>query len=1856
MDLELPGKTALVIGGSVEIGIAASANGLSSKQHATRTVPISKTKMGITITGYHLSPLPVYEGVKTIIYRGTRECDRTPVIVKALKAEYPTFEEITRLRYEYKVSHHLDIEGIVKPLALENYNNGLALILEDFGGESLKKFVETKKIGIKEFLLIAIQLASALAALDDNNIIHKDINPYNILINPATGTVKITDFSISTRLSRENQTRSNSTILEGTLAYISPEQTGRMNRSIDYRTDFYSLGVTFYEILTGVLPFTATDPLELVYCHIAKQPIPPHHLNPDIPQTVSSIVMKLLAKTAEDRYQSGYGLKVDLENCFNQLVSTGSIEDFIPGERDRSGEFMISQKLYGREKEVAILMNAFDRVSQGTTEMMLVSGYSGVGKSSLVNEVHKPIVRQQGYFIAGKFDQFKRNVPYVSLIQAFQELMRQLLTESSQIIAIWKKKLLNALGSNGQVIIDVIPEVELIIGQQPVVSQLGPSESQNRFNRVFQNFIRVFTQKEHPLVLFLDDLQWADSASLKLIQLLFADSDSKYLLIIGAYRDNEVSATHPLIQTLEQIQGSGAIVNNIILQPLDLDNVNQLLADTLSYGVHDETQRAKQLADLVFHKTQGNPFFLTQLLSTLHSEKLLNFDFSTGSWQWDIKQIHAIGITDYNVVELIARNMQKLPLATQQVLKLAACIGNQFNLDVLAIVHEKSLSETAADLWDALQVGLILPLSDAYKIPLAFEQSSEIAEQWSVITDNRQPTITYKFLHDRVQQAAYSLIPDDQKKETHLKIGQLLLKNTKSSELEENIFNIVNQLNIGVELLTQQSEIDTLARLNLVAGKRAKLSVAYGPAVSYLNVGLGLLTTDSWLHQYDLAINLYIETAEAEYLNTNFEGAKNLAEIVLQQATNLLDRVKVYELKMEIFVAQNQQSLAIETGIQALEMLGISLVSPQGDTQSVIRLPSLTDLENIPEMTDPDRMAALRILMALGPSIHHVKPHMFEQLALTMLNLCLEHGHCPLAACAYSIYAVFLSIVKGDVESAYHSGQIALRLLEKYHARTLAAFVYSGFYVFLGSCKEHTRTTLVPLREGFQIGLEEGDIRHASFCIKAYCTNIFLIGEPLETVAEDQLQHIELLLKLKHQPTIDYTKIWRQLTLNLHNAVSQLYNLIGEEFNEAEMLPFFQNTHNHQSLFATHLAKLILLYTFKDYAQAVANASEAAKYQKAASGLLVVAIYKFYYSLALLALYPNAEKSEQEQILHQVSTNQEKLQFWAYHAPMNYQHRYDLVEAEKAKALGQIFIAMELYDRAITGAKEQGYIQDEALASELAADFYFWRGREKLARDYLTDAYYGYIRWGATAKVRDLEMRYPQVFSPIMKRENINIDITQTTASTAGTGSAALDLAAVIKASQAIYSEIVFDQLLEKLMCILVKNAGATKGILLLKEAAQLVLVAEKTIDKDGCSVLPSIPYATRDDLPISMINYIEITKESVVLNSATDEGFFTKDPYIVQNQPKSILGLPILHQGKLTGILLLENDLITGAFTPDRLEVLKVLTSQVSISIENAHLYRNLQTYSQELELKNIALSEKTQQLEQAFHKLQQTQTQLVHAEKISSLGQLVAGVAHEVNNPLSFISGNLHYASQYLQDLLKLVHLYQQEYSQPSEKIQDEIEAIELDYLIEDLPKMLSSMQVGADRIRDIMQSLRNFSRVDESQKKQAADIHSGLESTLMILQHRLKAKPERPAIQVVKEYGDLPEVECYAGQINQVFMNILANAIDALEEFNQHRSSEEIQQNLNTIKIRTQVLNQNWVAIRIADNGPGMTSEVSRKLFDPFFTTKPVGKGTGLGLSISYQIVVEKHGGQLRCVSKLGQGTEFIIEIPVCPNSLS
>ncbi|MEH2459098.1 trifunctional serine/threonine-protein kinase/ATP-binding protein/sensor histidine kinase [Nostoc sp.] len=1811
----------------------------------------------VSIPGYQVSK-ELYNGSRTLVYRANRKTDQKSVVIKLMKTAYPSFSELVQFRNQFTIAKNLNLPGIIQTYSLEPYQNGYALVMEDFGGISLKEWgigsgqweVGGSIESLMEFLRIAIALCNTLDILIRNRIIHKDIKPANILIHPETKEVKLIDFSIASLLPRETQILMSPNVLEGTLGYLSPEQTGRMNRGIDYRTDFYSLGVTFYELLSGELPFKSHDPMELVHCHIAKQPKQlggrrqeaGGRRQEEIPQVISDIVMKLMAKNAEDRYQSAFGLKYDLENCLAQLKETGKIASFPIAQRDICDRFIIPEKLYGRKDEVETLLKAFDRVINNQTELMLVAGFSGIGKTALVNEVHKPIARQRGYFIKGKFDQFNRNIPFSAFVQAFRDLMGQLLSESDAQLSTWKNKILQVLGEQGQVILEVIPELEQIIGQQPPATELLPSAAQNRFNLLFQKFIQVFTTKEHPLVIFLDDLQWADSASFKLMQLLMSESGSGCLLLIGAYRDNEVSTVHPLMLTLADIRKANATIHTITLASLSQASLNQLVVDILSCS----DKIAQPLTQLVYQKTQGNPFFATQFLKALYEDRLISFNFEQGYWQCGIAAVKALALTD-DVVKFVALQLQKLPAATQNVLKLAACIGNQFDLLTLAIVSEQCETETAASLWKALQEGLVLPTSEVYK----FFQDSGHNSDSNPFNSNFQIPI-YKFLHDRVQQAAYSLIPDEEKQFTHLKIGQLLLQNTSEPQKEERLFEIVSQLNCGIALITQPTERQQLAQLNLNAGRKAKEATAYGAAIHYLNYGMQLLTINSWEIAYELTRNLYEEAAEAAFLNNEFEQMESLIQVVIQETTTLLDRVKVYEVQLQAYQLRDQSLEAIVTGRELLQQLGVTLpksVTPSDiqqyvlNTLSTLAGRSIEGLIDLPLMDDPKALVALRIMASIAPAIHQNCSYLFPILACEEVNLSLKYGNAPLSAPGYADFGIVLNACN-QLESGYEFGKLALMLVDRFQAKSVQSMTIFKVAALNQYNKQHVRTSISLLQESHTIGLETGDFFHVLTSMIFKLFYVYLSGKEVLEILLADIKAYKLHFA-KNQRLLNWSNIVCQSIKNLTEYSNNPELLIGEYCEEEQLLSALLKE-DELTPHIFFLNKLTLSYLFENFPAAVENANQGDQYLNGVPGMLSVPVFYYYDSLSRLAVYATVEPSQQEQLLLKVGENQEKLQFRAKFAPMNFQHKFDLVEAERHRVLGEKMAAMELYDRAIFLAKENEYIQEEALSNELAAKFYLDWGKEKIAQIYMQEAYYCYARWGAKAKNEDLEKRYPQLLAPILQGQFNHFQLSSTVDTlsflyqtihrnlSSSSISQALDFATIFKASQVLSSEIQLEQLITVLLQVVMENAGAQKAALLILQQGNLVVEAVASIN-EGVTLV-SVPLSTSEGIPITLVNYVKRTLKTVVLDDATAQTDFIADSYFMQQKPKSVLCTPILNQGKIIGLLYLENPFTIGAFTRDHIEVIQLLCAQAAISLENARLYQESQNYGQ--------------QLERSLQEVEQAQLQMVQNEKMATLGNLVAGVAHEINNPLGFLEGSLNNAQEYTQDLLAHIQCYQQHYPTPAIAVIEHSEEIDLKFLTEDLPKLVSSMKVASERIKDISISLRTFSRADTTEKV-ACNLHEGIESTLLILKYRLKANEKRPAIKVITEYGKLPPVKCFLGQLNQVFMNILANAIDILDTSIQGRSFAQVQADHQQILIHTEVSSdQRTVTICIRDNGQGMPEEIRTRIFNHLFTTKEVGKGTGLGLAIARQIVEETHNGRLSCNSVLGEGTEFVIEIPV------
>ena len=1796
----------------------------------------------LNLAGYQETNL-LYAGNRTLVYQAIRSYPRQPAIVKVLRNRHPNFHELVQFRNQYMIARHLEHPRIVLPLALESYGNGYALVMPDDGSLALSEYWQKSQHSIQEFLTIALQLAEALHYLLQKRIIHKDIKPANILIHPKTHEVKLIDFSISSLLPKEQQQLTNPNILEGTLAYISPEQTGRMNRGIDYRTDFYSLGVTFFELLTGKLPFETQDPMELVHCHIAqKAKFPKNSEQLAVPEVLQEIVLKLIAKNAEDRYQSILGLKHDLEQCLQQLKLTGKISQFQLGERDICDRFLIPDKLYGREAEVQQLLNAFERVASGATEIMLVAGFSGIGKTAVINEVHKPIVKQRGYFIKGKFDQFNRNIPFAAFVQAFRDLIGQLLGESNTELATWKAKILEALGEDGQVLIDVIPELEQIIGKQPPVSQLSGSAAHNRFNLLFGKFVRVFTQKEHPLVLFLDDLQWADSTSLTLLKLLMDESEAGYLLVLGAYRDNEVSPSHPLMLSLAELQKNQVCIATIVLQALNFSHINGLVAETLSC---DETI-AQPLTELVYQKTQGNPFFTTQFLQGLYEDELIAFNLSLGYWECDLAQVRNAAITE-DVVEFMAGRLQKLPRATQEILKLAACIGNQFDLKTLAIVNKRSHSQATGNLWLALQEGLVLPTSDIYKF---FHEELDLGNENSAdrkILESHN--CVYRFLHDRVQQAAYSLIPENQKQETHYHIGKLLLENLSIAERDERIFDVVNQINIGKPLLKDDSEKKLLAQLNLTAGQKAKAATAYDAAKTYSLFGIDLLAKDAWVSAYSLAFELHFNFAEAALMSGDFQSLEETVLTLLKFANSKKDRAKIYVLRVAQYSLQGQFLESIQAGLQGLESLGIAidrdalkeLAQAEFTTvESSLKNRSIANLLDLPMATNPEVESAIELLIILQAPAYIVSDFdLYSFATFRAVRLSIEQGNTAESIKAYATYGFLIGLMYGQYQRGMEFAELALQLSYKLNSK----FQRSGACFMLGCC---IQVWAKPIQgaaainyEGFMAGLESGEIPHAGYNLYSNICNRLFQGENLTDIALDIDKYWAIGEKLNHDFLLSILASCRFFVNQLSQSLDEQQQTMATE--EQAWVERYEALKSYTALGTYYILQMHRACLIPGGKPDIHYFHEAGKFLNGCAGFTTSVGYYYYGSLILCNRYPSLPEAEGSDLLQQIETNQAQLKLWSESCPENFRHKYLLVAAERARILGKYLEAIENYEGAIAEAKANRYLQEEALAYELAARFYLDWGKEKIAQTYMEAAYYCYARWGAKAKTDQLEKQYPQLLTPILEKQWIELKafnsierltqpiVSSTQIQSTSTGfSDTLDLASILQAAQTLSSTLDLEQLLAEISRIILTNAGAQKMALLIPDADQWQLRAIVELDSDGKLITTThLQLLTLESaVPIRLIQYVKNTQQPILIDEAKTEITGIVEGYLLKYQPQSVFCVPLLNQGKLVAILYLEHPTTKSVFTSNRQTIIQFLCTQAAIALENAQLYDRAQ---------------------QALQELQKAQLQIVQSEKMSALGNLVSGIAHEINNPLGFIAGNISIAQENLTNLLEHLTLYEQKTS--CEDIADHAEDIDLEYMRADFPSLLESMNVGIKRIKNISTSLRIFSRQDREHKT-AFNIHEGIESTLLILKHRTKANEQRPEIEIITDYEKFPEINCFPGQLNQVFMNILANAIDAFEEANQGKTYAEIEANRNSITIRTLMLNKHQVEIQIQDNGYGMKAETKDRIFEQGFTTKGVGKGTGLGMAIAHQIVTEKHGGTITCDSVVGKGTTFIILLPV------
>lgn len=1773
----------------------------------------------------------LHESASSLVLRA-RGPDGAPVILKALKKDYPSPGELSRYRQEFEVTRSLACDHVITAHELRKHQNTLIMAVEDFGGKSVARLLKDAPPPLADVLEIAKQLTQALHEIHSRHVVHKDISPSNVVWNPDTRQLKLIDFGIATRLSRENPVLRSPEVLEGTLAYMSPEQTGRTSRSMDYRTDFYSLGATLYHLATGQLPFPTEDPIEVVHGHIAHAVVPAHEVAPQVPVALSRIIGKLMAKAAEERYQSTWGILADLQACERMWQAGDAQHDFEPGREDRSEHLRVPQRLYGRTAEIATVLETFARVSVGASEIMLISGYSGVGKSALIQEVYAPITERRGYFAAGKFDQLQRNVPFSAVVAALRDLVRQLLGESEARLEQWRLQMLEALGSNARVIVDVVPDIELIVGSPEPVAELGSAESMHRFNLVFLSFIRVFCGGGRPLVIFLDDLQWADSASLKLIELLMGDVDTENLLLIGAYRDNEIDALHPLPIMLDRLREQGGRVHQLELSPLGLPDLTQLVADTLQ----QEPERVQRLAELVLAKTQGNPFFVGQFLETLHHEGLISRaepgpDQGEGEgrdqgegWIWDIPRIEAAGITD-NVVDLLTDKVRRLPEASQEALRLAACVGNRFDLETLAVVHGEDPAKTFEALLPALEEGLVLARSELE----AF--------------DPREPTSPllirqYRFQHDRVQQSAYSLLTPEQQRARHVEIGRRLLQTLEPKRLAERLFEVVDHLDLGRESIVEPAELERVAELNLEAGKRAKESTAYVAARQYLVVARGALPAQAWEGSYALTHEVHMLLAEVEYLLGDFERSEQLVKLILDNVHTDLERAEVHAMLIVQYTMRTMFAEAIEAGQRLLALVGVEL--PLDDLQAAgpamlgkvvgtIGDRPIASLYDSPDATDPNvRMAQLAI-RHLTIAAFLANQALFPVLTAISVGLSLEHGNAPESALSFSNYGLILGAFMGRYREGHEFGELGLRLCDKFHPSAPTATVCLVAGSELIPWVEHVRRTLPVLERGYHVGLEAGDILWAGYIVMYQLSHECFAGKNIDALLEGLPEALAFVQRTKNQGAWNGMVAHQLVLSNLAGETHDADEYAAGELGEASFRELCDTHHSTMALCFLHILQAQAWMVYRQPAKALASARTVDGELAFIVNHVQLAEHRWYRSLAQLQLCDELPPQEREAALVWVREDLAQLQQWAESAPANYEHKAVLLEAELARVEGEP-AAIDLYDRAIEGARTGEFVQDQALASELAARYWLKRNRSgRITVMYLRDARYAYELWGAKRKVEALEAEFPEVFGGSSLSGGgltTTVPHSTTTSTTTHSGPDRLDLASVLKASQAISGEIALPELLRKMVRIVIENAGAQRGVIVLDEDGAWKIVAKGIVGEDEQIIPQGEPLLGSEDLLVTVVQYVINTKATVVLHDATRQGRFTADPYVVAHRPKSVLCTPILHQGRVSGVLYLENNLSEGTFTSDRLGVLRVLASQAAISIENATLYASLAAYNQTLE----------QKVEERTRDILRTQDQLVAQEKMAWMGALSVGIAHEIKNPLNFINNFAEVSTELSAELLE-------ELRGKEGRVLGGDDFVELDELLADLTGNMEKIRHYGQRADGIVESMKVLAEGGGTDLSEV-DVNRQVEELSNVVYHGRVAKGSWE-VDVRKDFDpDLGLQTVVPQGLGRVLVNVLTNAYDALEERRRSDPGHHAQLTIRTVN------GDGWFEIAIRDNGTGIEAKHLPHIKTPFFTTRPAGSGhIGLGLSVSDDIVTLQHHGDLRVSTVPGDHAELTVRLP-------
>jgi predicted ATPase/signal transduction histidine kinase len=1762
-------------------------------------------------------------------------------VIKSLAAEYPSARELGQLEFEYRILRRLASPGIIEAIELIVEGDRAALVLADIGGEDLASLLTSMPqasagLPIELFLPIAISVAGALAHVHAHNVIHRDIKPQNIIFSPQTREVRLIDFSISSELSLFHQGPALANDLEGSLPYMSPEQTGRMNRDMDYRTDYYSLGVTFFELLTGGLPFTATEPLAWIHGHVSKIAPSVRDKRPEIPETLALIVAKLMAKNPDDRYQSARGLLKDLNRCQREWTTSGTIRDFELARHDVSERFRLSRTLIGRETESSALHNAFEDVSRGPSRLLLVTGSSGVGKSSLISELHRAVARHGGRFISGKFDQLGREAPYAAVGQALRALVKELLTESDDRLRLWRESLVSSLGPNTRILVDLIPELEQVIGPQPSIVALTAEETQNSFRRIIRNFLNTLASPAHPLVIFLDDLQWADAALPQLLGYLLADEAFRSVLFIGAYREQDVPRSHPLLSALEELEAKRAgAVQRIHLAPLSLDGVNQIVAATLNCGQAD----SRPLSERVFQKTAGNPFFVNELLSLFHREGAFRFAPEEGRWEWDDEKIEGAATTD-SVVDIVVQRLKTLPALAVECLSLAACIGNRFTLDTLAKLAERPAGMVAAALRKAIDDCVLVPLDGSYR--LIQDGADYDAEQLKNLA------VGYRFQHDRVQEAAYSQLATADRARVHLSLGRILLAELGPAEADKDIFEVVNNLNLGRHLIETASEREHLGRLNESAARLAKRAVANSIAAGYLEVRLELASQEEQSLHPGRVFECRRMHVESVYLAGEVERAGLLCDALVTGAPDSLSAAAALTLKALILSHQGRLFDAVDTIRAGLGRLGVALPGDPAEIdgkigegiakmQAHLARTSIEDFVALPQLTDQSKIVTMNLLYHLVPSAIQTYPPLFVLAELMMFDLALTEGTTAVSCKNFVDCGMIQAGILGDFTTAYRLGKVAFALLERDAPSPLESAVNFVFASFVSHWRAPYREGLEAFSRAQRAGVEAGDVLHAMYAYALEVHRHLSVGTPLGACYSKSETAVAFLKQTQSIMEMMAVRIAQRAFNQLRGsgAGPQVMPPLEDEFTR-EVIAM----RNPQWIFMNGQIQAMVGFILGEFGAAQAWTTFCEPYLPSSSTNFSMPDYHLFRGL-LLAESARAAPAERTAILTSLIEERDRLQKWAESSPANFAHKHKLICAELARAQdGPIEEVIHLYGEALEAADED-FVHLRALINERQAGFWFDKRQPKIARTFLQEAYYLYGRWGCHRKLRQMERQYAEWLG---RASDVDQPASQLVMSRDTVVADSLDLTSVVKVTHALSSEVRPDRLFATLMAAIVENAGAQRGCLILKAEAgdELTVVATAGGGDAPPESAGALPLEACAELCPRVVRYVARTGDPVVIDDACNHASYQDEPYVKGNGIKSVLCLPVLNQGKLLGILYAENNAVTHVFTPQRLTLLQLIASQAAISLTNARLYDSLEA---RVSSRTIELSRANEVLATEMKVRENMEFELRQAQKLEAVGRLASGIAHEINTPIQFVNDSVQFVRDSMTDLMPLIERYRavtravlagEGSSDLAEQVVAAEEQADLSYVLENVPLALTRSLEGIDRVATIVRSMKEFAHPDQKDKT-TIDLNQAIASTLTIARNEYKYVAD-----VETDFGELLPVTCHVGEVNQAVLNLIVNAAHAIGEVVKRTERKGL------IHVSTR-MDKGWVVIAIKDTGGGIPDQVRDRIFDPFFTTKAVGKGTGQGLFIARSVIAEKHGGTLTFTTQVGQGTTFFVRLP-------